>query len=325
MSEPLDIDAIVVEINKSMKSTVMRLGNDPDLSLQLVPTGVAPLDEILGGGVPRGRYCLVVGNFSTGKTFFCQRVIRSAQEHGMSTAYIDTERAFNPAWFAASGVDVARLPVASPLTGEDAFDILHRIVKMGVDLVVVDSLAAMVPAAEAEETMAHASVGAQARLISQGLRKLFIVNKNSVVLLTNQLRPDISGIRFGSPETLPGGKAQQYWAWLTFKMRRRGWIMDRKEAKDQQRVGFNMVFEITKSRQCAPYQNIEVPFLFTGKLDVLQTVVDSAIERGVIEQKGAVYRYKEEKFVGRQKLIDWLTGREGAEEVLWKEVRDAAG
>jgi recombination protein RecA len=322
--ELLDIEAIVAEVNKSMKQTVMRIGNDPDLALQLVPTSIGPLDEVLGGGIPRGRYCLVIGNFSTGKTFFCQRTIRAAQARGMSTAYIDTERAYNPDWFATSGVDVTRLPVASPTTGEDAFDVLHKLVELGVDLVVVDSLAAMVPATEVEEGMSHATVGLQARLISQGLRKLFAVNKNSVVLLTNQIRPDISGARWGSPETVPGGKAQEYWAWLTFKMRRRGWIMNHKEAKDQRRVGFNMVFEITKSKQCAPYQNIEVPFFFTGKLDVLQTVVDSAIERKVIEQKGASYAYKEQKFVGRQKLIDYLTETEGAEDALWQEVQDAA-
>lgn len=325
MVETPDVDGIVAQVNKAMKYTVMRAGNDPDLALQLVPTGIVPLDEVLGGGIPRGRYCLVIGNSSTGKTLFCQRVIRSAQEAGLMAAYVDTERAFNPEWFAASGVDLLKLPVASPVTGEDAFDILHKLVEMGVDLVVVDSLAAMVPAAEAEEAMSHATVGLQARLISQGLRKLFAANKDSAILMTNQVRPDISGARWGSPETVPGGKAQEYWAWLTFKTRRRGWIMDRQEAKDQKRIGFNMVFEITKSKQCAPYQNVEVPFLFTGKLDVLQTVVDLAIERGVIEQKGSFYTYGGEKFQGRQKLIERLSEAEGSERALWEEVRNAAG
>jgi len=324
MSDSPDIDAVVAEVNKSLKSTIVRMGDDPDLRLQLVPTGIEPLDEVLGGGIPRGRYCLVVGNFSTGKTYFCQRVIRAAQDRGLTTAFVDIERTFNPDWFATTGIDLKRMPVATPTTGEEAFDVLHKLVEAGIDLVVVDSLASMVPAAEADEGMDKVSVGAQARLINHGLRKLFTVNKNSAVLLTNQVRESIGGFHLGSPESHPGGKGQDFWAWLIFKTRRRGWIMEG-EGKNQRRVGFNMIFEITKSKQCQPYQAVEVPFRFTGRLDVLQTIVDIAIERGVITQRGAFYTYEGDKFQGRQKLIDHLAALEGAEQALWEAAKNATG
>lgn len=320
MTKPTDYSDVIAEVNKSLKANILKLGNDPDLRMQIVPTGIPPLDEVLGGGIPRGRFCLIVGNFSTGKTFFCQRVIKTAQDAGLTTAFIDTERAFNPDWFMATGVDLARLPVATPTTGEQAFDVLHTLVEKGIDLVVVDSLASMVPAAEIDEGMEKASVGAQARLINHGLRKLFSINTNSTVLLTNQVRENIGGIRLGAPESHPGGKGQDFWAWMIFRMKRKGWIMEQK-GKSQVRTGFNMVFSITKSKQCSPYQEIEVPFHFSGKLDLLAVKIDAAIECGLIEQKGASYRYGEEKWFGRQKMVDWFTENPSEEEKLWETIK----
>lgn len=321
MANPTDYSDVIADINRSLKANILKMGNDPDLRLQLVPTGITPLDEVLGGGIPRGRFCLVVGNFSTGKTFFCQRAIKTAQDAGLTTAYIDTERAFNPEWFAATGVDLARLPVATPLTGEQAFDILHILVEKEFDLVVVDSLAAMVPMSEIEEGMEKQAVGAQARLINRGLRKLFSINSNSAVMLTNQVRSPIGSVYL--TETHPGGKGQDFWAWLTIKMRRKGWIMESKKGADTVRVGFNMVFAITKSKQCAPYQEVEVPFYFTGKLDLLSALLDTAIERGIIDQRAASYTWGDEKFHGRKKVLAYLEENNDAVAVLQKEVRDA--
>lgn len=325
MAEPTDYSEVIADINKSLKATILRMGNDPDLRLQLVPTGIPPLDDVLGGGIPRGRFCLVVGNFSTGKTFFCQRVIKTAQDAGLTTAFIDAERAFNPEWFEATGVDLARLTVATPLTGEQAFDVLHILVEKGIDLIVLDSIASVVPASEIEEGMDKQAVGAQARLVNHGLRKLFSINSNSAVLLTNQVRESIGGFRMGAPESHPGGKGQDFWAWLTFKMRRKGWITEKRKGEEQVRVGFNMVFSITKSKQCAPYQEVEVPFYFTGTLDLISALVDTAIERGIIAQKAANYTWGEEKFYGRKKFLAYLEENTDVKDRLWEEVRNAAG
>jgi len=325
MDKPTDFSDVIADVNKALKANILRLGDDPDLRLQLVPTGIPPLDDVLGGGIPRGRFCLIVGNFSTGKTFFCQRVIKTAQDAGLTTAFIDAERAFNPEWFAATGVDLSRLTVATPLTGEQAFDVLHILVEKGIDLIVLDSIASVVPAAEIEEGMEKASVGAQARLVNHGLRKLFSINSNSAVLLTNQVRESIGGLRFGAPESHPGGKGQDFWAWLTFKMRRKGWIMESKKGEDTVRVGFNMVFSITKSKQCSPYQEVEVPFYFTGQLDLISALLDTAIERGVFTQVSASYTWGDKKFHGRKKVLAYLEENSDAADALQQEVRDAAG
>ena len=270
---------------------IMRLGDAHHLQIEAIPTGSLSLDINLGvGGLPRGRVVEIYGPESSGKTTLCQHVIAEAQKMGGICAFIDMEHALDPVYAAKCGVDVDNLYVSQPDTGEQALEIAEALIRSGtMDVVVVDSVAALVPRAEIEGEMGDAHVGLQARLMSQALRKLsgIIKQTNTVVIFTNQLRMKI-GIMFGNPEVTSGGNALKFYASVRLDMRR---IQSIKTKGDV--VGNRTRVKIKKNKVAPPFTQCEFDIMYDEGISRTGDVLDLAVEYGLVDKRGAYYRYGE--------------------------------
>jgi recombination protein RecA len=286
--------------------TIVRLGDAQHLAVEVIPTGSLGIDICLGvGGVPRGRITEIYGPESSGKTTVCLSVIAEAQKRGGLAAFIDMEHALDPAYAERLGVNVDTLYVSQPDTGEQALEITEALVRSGaLDIIVLDSVAALVPRAEIEGEMGDSFVGLQARLMSQALRKLAgaIKSSNSTVMFTNQLREKI-GVMFGSPETTSGGRALKFYASVRLDIRR---IQGIKKGEDT--VGNRTKVRVTKNKVAAPFKECEFDIMFFEHgISKEGEIIDLGIELGVIEKRGAFFRYND-GLLGQ--------GREAAKEFL---------
>ncbi|MEJ2746433.1 MAG: recombinase RecA, partial [Anaerolineae bacterium] len=255
------------------------------------PTGALSLDIALGvGGVPRGRVIEIYGPESSGKTTLCQHIIAEAQQRGGICAFVDMEHALDPNYAAKCGVDVNNLYVSQPDTGEQALEIAEALIRSGtMDVVVVDSVAALVPRAEIEGEMGDSHVGLQARLMSQALRKLSGVIKqtNTVVIFTNQLRSKI-GVMFGNPETTSGGNALKFYASVRLDIRR---IQAIKTGNDV--VGNRTRVKVKKNKVAPPFTQAEFDIMYNEGISLTGDVLDLAVEYNLVDKRGAYYRYGE--------------------------------
>ena len=271
------------------EGAIMRLGDATHLQVDVIPTGSLALDIALGvGGVPRGRVIEIYGPESSGKTTLCQHIVAVAQQRGGLCAFIDMEHALDPRYAERCGVNVDDLYVAQPDTGEEALEIAEALIRSGaMDIVVIDSVAALVPRAEIEGDMGDAHVGLQARLMSQALRKLSGVIKqtNTVVIFTNQLRMKI-GIMFGSPETTPGGNALKFYASVRLDIRR---ISSIKVAGEI--VGNRTRVKVKKNKVAPPFTQCEFDIMYNEGISRTGDVVDLALDYGLLEKRGTYYRY----------------------------------
>ena len=271
------------------EGTIMRLGDAQHLQIEAIPCGSLGLDIALGvGGVPRGRVVEVYGPESSGKTTLCQHIIAEAQQRGGICAFIDMEHALDPVYAARCGVDVDNLYVSQPDTGEQALEIAEALIRSGtMDVVVIDSVAALVPRAEIEGEMGDTHVGLQARLMSQALRKLSGVIKqtNTVVIFTNQLRIKI-GVMFGSPETTSGGNALKFYASVRLDMRRIQSIKARGEV-----IGNRTRVKVKKNKVAPPFTECEFDIMYDTGISKQGDVLDLAVEYGIIDKRGAYFRY----------------------------------
>jgi recombination protein RecA len=270
----------------------MRLGEAQHLNVESIPSGSLALDIALGvGGVPRGRVVEIYGPESSGKTTLCQHIIAEAQKRGGICAFIDMEHALDPTYAARCGVDVDNLYVSQPDTGEQALEIAEALIRSGtMDVVVVDSVAALVPRAEIEGEMGDAHVGLQARLMSQALRKLSGVIKqtNTVVIFTNQLRMKI-GVMFGNPETTSGGNALKFYASVRLDIRR---IQAIKDGGDV--VGNRTRVKVKKNKVAPPFTEAEFDIMYNEGISRVGDVLDLGVDYDILEKRGAYYRYGEE-------------------------------
>ncbi|MER3515155.1 MAG: recombinase RecA, partial [Chloroflexota bacterium] len=293
---------------------IMRLGEATHLQVEVIPTGSLALDLALGvGGVPRGRITEIYGPESSGKTTLCQHIVAEAQKMGGLAAYIDMEHALDPAYAARCGVDVNNLYIAQPDTGEQALEIAEALIRSGaMDVVVVDSVAALVPRAEIEGEMGDAHMGLQARLMSQALRKLSgaIKQSNTAMIFTNQLRMKI-GVMFGNPETTTGGQALKFYASVRLDMRRIQAIKAGGEV-----VGGRTRVRVTKNKVAPPFREAEFDILFNEGISKEGDIIDLGVSLGVVEKRGAFYLY------GGQRIGQ---GRENARQFLkdHPDLRDA--
>jgi recombination protein RecA len=273
------------------EGTIMRLGDAQHLRIEAIPTGSLALDIALGvGGVPRGRVVEIYGPESSGKTTLCQHVIAEAQKRGGICAFIDMEHALDPNYAARCGVDVDNLYVSQPDTGEQALEIAEALIRSGtMDVVVVDSVAALVPRAEIEGEMGDAHVGLQARLMSQALRKLSGVIKqtNTVVIFTNQLRMKI-GVMFGSPETTSGGNALKFYASVRLDIRRIQSIKTQGEV-----IGNRTRVKVKKNKVAPPFTECEFDIMYNAGISKEGDVLDLAVEYGLVDKRGAYFRFDE--------------------------------
>ena len=281
----------VSQIEKSFgKGAIMQMGKDGvKVKVEAIPTGAINLDAAIGvGGFPKGRITEIYGPESSGKTTVCLHVVANAQKLGGTAAFIDAEHALDTDYAAKLGVDVEKLLVSQPDTGEQALEICEILVRSGaVDVIVVDSVAALVPKAEIEGEMGDSHVGLQARLMSQALRKLTgaIARSNCSVVFINQLREKI-GVMFGSPETTTGGKALKFYASLRLDIRRIGPVKEKEDV-----VGSHVRVKVVKNKVAPPFRQAEFDIMYAEGISHTSLLVDIGAESGIIEKSGAWYSY----------------------------------
>lgn len=286
------LEATIAGIHKKYgEGAIMRLGEALHMTIESIPTGALSLDIALGvGGLPRGRIVEIYGPESSGKTTLCQHIICEAQKRGGVCAFIDMEHALDPSYAAKCGVNIDDLYVSQPDTGEQALEIAEALIRSGtMDVVVIDSVAALVPRAEIEGEMGDAHVGLQARLMSQALRKLsgIIKQTNTIVVFTNQLRMKI-GVMFGSPETTTGGNALKFYASVRLDIRR---VQAIKSGTDD--VGNRARVKVKKNKVAPPFTECEFDIMFNEGISKTGDVLDLAVERNLIDKRGAYFRYGE--------------------------------
>jgi len=285
-------------IDDLLKSGLIKKGDDPSLDIKLTPFGIAKIDEIIGGGLPHGRNTLFVGDYSSGKTFLLQQAIRAVQKQGGSAAYVDAERSYDRKWFEASGIDTESLIVSQPEYGERAVDAVIALLESKVDIVGLDSIAALIPSVEEEESAEKNTIGLHARLVSKAYRKATVANTSSIFIGINQLRQEIGP--YGK-ETYPGGQYHKYASHLTLKIRREQWIKEKVDGHEK-KVGFDMSIEVVKNKVGTPWGQCSLPFYFNGEIDELVTNLDMALSNGVIIQKGPYYYWHDAKWMGKQAM-----------------------
>jgi recombination protein RecA len=310
------------------KGAIMRLGDtDATLNISAIPTGALSLDVALGiGGVPRGRITEIFGPESAGKSTLAQHILAECQKLGGTAAYIDVEHALDPQYAGQCGIDVNELLISQPDTGEQALEICEALIRSGaVDIVVVDSVAALVPRAEIEGDMGDSLPGLQARLMSQAMRKLTaaVARTNTALVFINQLREKI-GVMFGSPETTPGGRALKFYSSVRIDIRRIESLKD-----GQTFIGNRVRCKVVKNKTAAPFRQAEFDILFTNDVHGINRhgdILDLAVQHEVVKKLGAFYSYGDLRLgQGRLKSATYLREHEDLSDEVEQLVRVAAG
>ena len=284
----------IAQIEKNCgKGSIMKMGTDARVKVDAIPTGAINLDAAVGvGGIPRGRVTEIYGPESSGKTTLCLHVVANAQKMGGVAAFIDAEHALDIEYARKLGVDVDNLLVSQPDTGEQALEICEILVRSGaIDVIVIDSVAALVPKAEIEGEMGDSHVGLQARLMSQALRKLTgaIARSRTSVIFINQLREKI-GVMFGNPETTTGGKALKFYASVRLDIRRIGPVKDKDDV-----VGSHVRVKVVKNKVAPPFRQAEFDIMYAEGISHTSLLVDIGAESGIIDKSGAWYSYGGQK------------------------------
>jgi recombination protein RecA len=315
------VDAAIMSIEKQFgQGSIMRLGSDARQQVDAIPTGSIALDLALGvGGVPRGRVTEIFGPESSGKTTVCQHILAEAQKLGGVVAFIDVEHALDPTYARACGVDVDNLLVSQPDTGEQALEITETLIRSGgIDCVVVDSVAALVPRAEIEGEMGDSFVGIQARLMSQALRKLtgIVSRSNTSLVFTNQLREKI-GVMFGNPETTPGGRALKFYSSVRLDIRRIETIKQGTEA-----IGIRARVKVVKNKVAAPFRQAEFDVMYGTGISREGGLLDVGVASDVVTKSGAWFNYGETRLgQGREQSKEFLRTNPDIAQQLEHEIR----
>lgn len=303
------------------KGSIMKLGDAHKVQVETYPSGSLSLDLALGGGIPRGRVVEIYGPESSGKTTMTLHAIAQVQKLGGSAAFIDAEHALDPAYAKRIGVDVNNLLLSQPDSGEQALEIVETLVRSNaVDLIVVDSVAALVPRAEIEGDMGDAHMGLQARLMSQALRKLTsVINKsNATVIFINQIRMKI-GVMFGNPETTTGGNALKFYASVRMDIRRISQIKQGEEI-----VGSRVRIKVVKNKIAPPFRQAEFDIMYNQGISISGDVLDLAVEDDIVEKSGAWFAYGGEKIAqGREAAKKYLEANPKVLDEIAKKVREA--
>jgi len=319
------LDMALAQIDKQYgKGSIMRMGEKTNMAIEAVPTGALALDVALGvGGLPRGRVVEIFGPESSGKSTLAMHVVAEAQRNGGVCAYIDAEHAMDPVYARSIGVDIDQLLISQPDTGEQALEIADMLVRSGaLDVVVIDSVAALTPKAEIEGEMGDTHVGLQARLMSQALRKLTAnLNKtNTIAVFINQLREKI-GVMFGSPETTPGGRALKFYSSVRLDIRRIESIKDGAEV-----VGNRTRVKVVKNKVAPPFRQAEFDIMYGKGISREGSLLDLAVDLGIIKKSGAWFTYDGEQLgQGRENAKSFLSENPEIMVDVTEKVRQAAG
>ncbi|NLJ56989.1 MAG: recombinase RecA [Firmicutes bacterium] len=310
MEKKKALDTALLQIEKQFgKGSVMKLGAESQQPIDIIPTGALSLDIALGiGGVPRGRVVEIYGPESSGKTTVALHIIAEAQKNGGFAVFIDAEHALDPIYAQKLGVDIDELLVSQPDTGEQALEIAEALVRSGaIDVLVIDSVAALVPRAEIEGEMGDAHVGLQARLMSQAMRKLSgqISKSQTTSIFINQIREKV-GVMFGNPEVTPGGRALKFYASVRIDVRRMETLK-----RGNEMIGNRTRARVVKNKLAPPFKTAEFDIIFGEGISQEGCVLDLALDKGIIDRSGTWYSYKDER-LGQ--------GRENAKEFLRKNI-----
>lgn len=316
------LQAAIDQINKQFgKGSIMRLGDNKQLDIESIPTGSLSLDIALGiGGLPCGRIVEIYGPESSGKTTLTLELIAQAQKKGKSCAFIDAEHALDPVYAAKLGVNIQNLYVSQPDNGEQALDICDTLVRSGgIDLIIIDSVAALVPKAEIDGDMGDSHMGLQARLMSQALRKLTgsIKQANCMCVFINQLRMKI-GVMFGNPETTTGGNALKYYASVRLDIRKGSPIKDGEEI-----IGNETRVKVVKNKVAPPFKTADFQILYGKGISMESEIVDLGVKTDIIEKSGAWFSYNGQKIgQGKNNVIKYLESNNDVKEEMIAKIRE---
>ncbi len=319
------LETALAQIDRQFgKGSVMRLGSDERAPVEVIPTGSIALDVALGvGGLPRGRIVEIYGPESSGKTTLTLHAIANAQRAGGIAAFIDAEHALDPDYAKKLGVDIDAMLVSQPDTGEQALEIADMLIRSGsIDLIVIDSVAALVPRAEIEGEMGDSHVGLQARLMSQALRKLTggLNQTKTTAIFINQLREKI-GVFFGSPETTAGGKALKFYASVRLDIRRIETLKDGTDA-----VGNRTRVKVVKNKMAPPFKQAEFDILYGVGISREGSLIDFGVEHGIVKKSGAWYTYDGDQLgQGKEKARDFLLNNKDVANEIERKILDKLG
>ncbi len=316
------LELAISQIEKQFgKGAIMRLGEGVKLDVEVLPTGIISLDRALGvGGLPRGRVVEVFGPESSGKTTLTLSIVAETQRNSGVAAFIDAEHAFDPTYAKLIGVDLENLLVSQPDTGEQALEIVETLVRSNaVDIIVIDSVAALAPRAEIEGDMGEAQIGLQARLMSQALRKLTaaISKSKTCVIFINQIREKI-GVMFGSPETTPGGRALKFYSSVRIDLRKISTITD----SQGKVLGAKIKAKIVKNKVAPPFKEAIFEIMYDEGVSKVGALIDAAIDAGIIRKSGSWFSYQNKNLAqGRESLRRLLKEDERLREEIEKQIK----
>lgn len=316
------LDKVLATIEKQYgEGSIMKLGQDAKLNIDSIPTGALALDIALGiGGIPKGRIIEIYGPESSGKTTLALHIVAESQKLGGNAAFIDAEHALDPGYAKKLGVDVENLIISQPDTGEQGLEITEALVRSNaVDIVVIDSVAALVPKTEIDGEMGQATIGLQARLMSQALRKLTgAINKSkAAVIFINQLREKV-GVIYGNPETTTGGRALKFYSTIRLDVRRIEIIK-----KGDSPIGSRVRVKVVKNKVAPPFKEAEVDIMYGTGISKTGNILDVAADMGIVKKAGSWYSYNDEKLgQGREKSKDFLDSNPNLLKEIENKVRD---
>ncbi len=325
MEKDKALEAALGQIERAFgKGSIMRLGQDTNIDIEAISTGSLGIDIALGiGGMPKGRIVEIYGPESSGKTTLALSVIAQAQKKGGTCAFIDAEHALDPSYAKKIGVDVEDLLVSQPDSGEQALEIADTLVRSGaIDVMVIDSVAALVPKAELEGEMGDSHMGLQARLMSQALRKLTstVARSNTLIIFINQIRMKI-GVMFGNPETTTGGNALKFYASVRIDIRRIGAIKDKDDV-----IGSQTRVKIVKNKVAPPFKTVDFDIMYGEGISKTGELVDLGVKSGIVEKAGAWFSYGGEKIgQGRENAKKFLKDNPQIAEEIEAKIRADAG
>lgn len=325
MEKDKALDAALSQIERAFgKGSIMRLGQNTNIDIEAIPTGSLGIDIALGiGGLPKGRIIEIYGPESSGKTTLALSVIAQAQKRNGTCAFIDAEHALDPSYAKKIGVDIENLLVSQPDSGEQALEIADTLVRSGaIDVMVVDSVAALVPKAELEGEMGDAHMGLQARLMSQALRKLTatVARSNTLIIFINQIRMKL-GVMFGNPETTTGGNALKFYASVRMDIRRVGAIKDKDEV-----IGSQTRVKIVKNKVAPPFKTVDFEIMYGEGISKTGELIDLGVKSGIIEKAGAWFSYNGDKIgQGRENAKRYLMENPAVAEEIENKIRADAG
>ena len=325
MEKDKALDAAISQIERAFgKGSIMRMGQSSNVDIEAISTGSLGIDIALGiGGMPKGRIIEIYGPESSGKTTLALSVIAQAQKKGGTCAFIDAEHALDPSYAKKIGVDIENLLISQPDAGEQALEIADTLVRSGaIDVLVVDSVAALVPKAELEGEMGDSHMGLQARLMSQALRKLTatVARSNTLIIFINQIRMKI-GVMFGNPETTTGGNALKFYASVRIDIRRIGAIKDKDDI-----IGSQTRVKIVKNKVAPPFKVVDFDIMYGEGISKTGELIDLGVKSGIIEKAGAWFSYKGEKIgQGRENAKTFLKEHQDIADEIENKIRADAG